>query len=149
LQGSSLTEEKDLLEEEDNNQEKGNQQHKEMEAVAQVIKDIQKMTSEEEDSLLEEEAEAKEENLDATDVERLDIDPLSVQRIRTQGQRNVVVTPTKEGEAKVQEVENVPETGESLLLKKVLLKPEKEVVEPTQRNTLFRTVCKVKGNVAR
>ena len=44
--------------------------------------------------------------------------------------RNIVVTPTVEGEAKEQEVENVPKTGESLLLKKVLLKSEKMPVEP-------------------
>ena len=47
------------------------------------------------------------------------------------GSINVVVTPTVEGEAKEQEVENVPKTGESLLLKKVLLKSEKNPVEPT------------------
>jgi len=41
--------------------------------------------------------------------------------------------------------ENMPETGESLIINKILLKPEKEVVEPVQRKALFRTVCKAKG----
>jgi hypothetical protein len=40
---------------------------------------------------------------------------------------------------------NVPEIGDSLLLKRVLLKPEIEDIEPAQRNNLFRIVCKVKG----
>ena len=61
------------------------------------------------------------------------------------GSINVVVTPTVEGEAKEQEVENVPETSESLLLKKVLLKPKKNPIEPAQRKTLFKAMCKVKG----
>jgi len=37
------------------------------------------------------------------------------------------------------------ETGEDLILNKVLLKPAKEVVEQTQRKELFRTVCKSHG----
>jgi len=61
------------------------------------------------------------------------------------GSRNVVVAPTVEKEMKEQEVENIPQTGESLLLKKVLLKSEKEVVEPAKRKALFKTMCKVKG----
>jgi hypothetical protein len=31
------------------------------------------------------------------------------------------------------------------MMNKVLLKPEKENVEPTQRKALFKTMCKVKG----
>jgi hypothetical protein len=64
---------------------------------------------------------------------------------KDKGQRSVVVAPAEEGEPKIQEAENVPETGESLLLKKVLLKPEKEAIEPAQRKALFRTICKIKG----
>ena len=45
--------------------------------------------------------------------------------------------------AAVAEEENTPERGESLVVNKVLLKPAKEVAEPPQRKTLFRTVCKV------
>jgi hypothetical protein len=41
--------------------------------------------------------------------------------------------------------ENLPETEEALMMNKVLLKPEKEKVDPTQRKALFRTMCKVKG----
>ena len=42
-------------------------------------------------------------------------------------------------------VENAPEVGQALLMNKVLLKPEKEVVESSQRKALFRTTCKVQG----
>eukprot|EP00253_Pinus_taeda_P004034 PITA_04034 len=62
-------------------------------------------------------------------------------------QRNAIVAPV-EGEAPVAAVpeeENTPERGESLVLNKVLLKPAKEMAEPPQRNSLFRTVCKVQG----
>jgi len=41
--------------------------------------------------------------------------------------------------------ENMPETGESLMINKILLKPEKEVAEPVQRKALFKTICKAKG----
>ena len=37
------------------------------------------------------------------------------------------------------------ETGESLMMNKVLLKPKKEQAEPAQRKYLFRTMCKVQG----
>ena len=40
----------------------------------------------------------------------------------------------------------VPVSGESLMLKIVLLKPQKEVQEPSQSRNLLRTVCKAKGN---
>ena len=43
------------------------------------------------------------------------------------------------------EEENVPEKGEFLVVNKVLLKRAKEVIEPAQRKTLFKTVCKVQG----
>ena len=41
--------------------------------------------------------------------------------------------------------EVLQETGESLMINKVLLKPEKEQAEPTQRKYLFGTMCKVQG----
>ena len=44
------------------------------------------------------------------------------------------------------EVEGV-EDGKSLLMKKVLLKPDNE--NPTQRNSLFRTSCKTKDRVCK
>eukprot|EP00253_Pinus_taeda_P016900 PITA_16900 len=52
---------------------------------------------------------------------------------------------SEEAEASPQEVENVPETGEALVSNKVLLKPEKETAEQTQRKALFWTVCKSHG----
>ena len=42
-------------------------------------------------------------------------------------------------------MENVPETGEALVMRKVLLKQVKEANEPAQCNALFRTLCKVQG----
>eukprot|EP00253_Pinus_taeda_P036440 PITA_36440 len=61
------------------------------------------------------------------------------------GQRGVYVAQPEEAEAPPQEVENVLETGEALVLNKVLLKPAKEIVEQTQRKALFRTVCRLHG----
>ena len=40
---------------------------------------------------------------------------------------------------------NLPEEGESLMLKRVLVKSEKQVHKPTQRKILFRTSCKSQG----
>ena len=37
------------------------------------------------------------------------------------------------------------ETGDALVLNKVLLKPAKEMAEQTQRKALFQTVCKSHG----
>jgi hypothetical protein len=37
----------------------------------------------------------------------------------------------------------------SLMMRKVLLKPEKEEENPTQRNSLFRTACKTKDRVCK
>ena len=59
------------------------------------------------------------------------------------GPRNVVVAQTRE-EAEIEE-EILPERGESLVVNKVLLKQAKEVIEPAQRKTLFRSICKVQG----
>jgi hypothetical protein len=39
--------------------------------------------------------------------------------------------------------------GTSLMLRKVLLKPEAEVKKPVQRNNLFRTSCKTKDRVCK
>ena len=60
-------------------------------------------------------------------------------------QRNAIVAKTEEEATKVIDEENVPEKGESLVVNKVLLKLAKEIVEATQRKTLFRTMCKVQG----
>jgi hypothetical protein len=51
-------------------------------------------------------------------------------------------------EAQGQNVEaEYAEGGRSLMMRKVLLKPKKEVENPTQRNNLFRTACKTKYRV--
>eukprot|EP00253_Pinus_taeda_P016259 PITA_16259 len=62
-------------------------------------------------------------------------------------QRNAIVAPAEEDAtvAAVTEEVDTPESRESLVLNKVLIKPAKEVTEPPQRKTLFRTVCKVQG----
>jgi hypothetical protein len=54
------------------------------------------------------------------------------------------------GEAHISEAQrrNVDaEVGRSLMMRKILLKPEKEVENPVQRNSLFRTACKTKDRV--
>ena len=40
---------------------------------------------------------------------------------------------------------NPPEEGESLMMKRVLVKTEKDVNEPAQRKNLFKTKCKIQG----
>eukprot|EP00253_Pinus_taeda_P016806 PITA_16806 len=55
--------------------------------------------------------------------------------------RGAYVAQPKEVGAPPQEVENVLETGEALILNKVLLKPAKEIADQTQRKALFQTVC--------
>ena len=57
-------------------------------------------------------------------------------------QRNAIIAQTEEEVAKlpIAEKEIVPEKGESLVVNKVFLKQTKEVAEPIQRNTLFRSV---------
>jgi hypothetical protein len=41
------------------------------------------------------------------------------------------------------------EEGRSLMMRKVLIKPEKEAREPVQRNSLFRTACKTRDRVCK
>jgi hypothetical protein len=41
--------------------------------------------------------------------------------------------------------EETHEVGESLMLKRILVKLEKETSEPTQRKSFLRIVCKSKG----
>ena len=61
------------------------------------------------------------------------------------GQRGAYISQTETIEEQAPEVENVPETREVLMMHKVLLKPAKETVEPVQRKSLFKTMCKEKG----
>jgi hypothetical protein len=58
------------------------------------------------------------------------------------------------GEAHISEAQNhveveATEGGKNLMMRKVLLKPEKEVDEPVQRTSLFRTACKMKDKVCK
>jgi hypothetical protein len=58
----------------------------------------------------------------------------------------------KDGEAHIYEAHkrNVEvEDGRSLMMRKVLLKLEKEVKDLVQRNSLFRTACKTKDRVCK
>lgn len=61
------------------------------------------------------------------------------------GQRGAYIAQTEVVEEQEPEVENVPEIGEVLMMHKVLLKPAKEIAEPIQRKSLFKTMCKAKG----
>ena len=59
------------------------------------------------------------------------------------------------GEAHISEVqrrnveEKYAEGGRSLMMRKILLKPEKEMENPVERNILFRTSCKTKDRVCK
>jgi hypothetical protein len=64
---------------------------------------------------------------------------------KSTNQRNVNVAEAKEEPNNAVGKEEPLEVGESLMLKRVLVKEEKEISEPTQRKSLFRTVCKSKG----
>ena len=44
-----------------------------------------------------------------------------------------------------QAMDEIPETGETLVMRKVMLKQVKEVDEPPHRTALLRIVCKVQG----
>eukprot|EP00253_Pinus_taeda_P012234 PITA_12234 len=61
------------------------------------------------------------------------------------GQQGAYVAQAEEVAAPPQEVENVPKTGEALVLHKLLLKPVKEFIDQTQRKVVFRIVCKSRG----
>ncbi len=61
------------------------------------------------------------------------------------GQRGAYVAQLEEVTTPPQEAQNAPETGEALVLDKVLFKPVKEVTEQAQWKALFRTFCKSRG----
>ena len=63
-------------------------------------------------------------------------------RNKSTGQRNVNVTEAQEESKEETKVNNTPEDGEALMLKRVLVKTEKQVHELVQRKSLFRTRCK-------
>ena len=64
---------------------------------------------------------------------------------KSAGQRNANIAEAKEENVNVVTKEEVFEVGESLLLKRVMIKSEKESKESSQRKSLFRTVCKSRG----
>ena len=66
-------------------------------------------------------------------------------RNKSTGQRNVNVTEAQEESKEETEVNNPPENGEALMLKRFLVKTEKRVHEPVQRKSMFRTRCKSQG----
>eukprot|EP00253_Pinus_taeda_P011190 PITA_11190 len=78
-------------------------------------------------------------------LQHLEMELVAAQVSMHPQERNAIVAKTKEEATKVIEEENVPEKGESLVVNKILLKSAKEIVEPAQRKTLFRIVCKVQG----
>jgi SLT domain-containing protein len=59
---------------------------------------------------------------------------------KSTNQRNSNVAEAREETINVVEKEENPELGESLMLKRILVKSEKETSEPTPRKSLFRTV---------
>ena len=59
--------------------------------------------------------------------------------------RNADIAEAHEESNEEVEMNNPPEEGESLMMKRVLVKTEKEVHEPSQRKSLFRTKCKSQG----
>lgn len=64
---------------------------------------------------------------------------------KEKNKRNVNVAKVKEGKTQVENKEESRKVGESFLLKRILLKAEKETGEPDQRKNLLRTTCKSKG----
>ena len=66
-------------------------------------------------------------------------------RNKSTGQRNVNVTEDQEEPKEEIEVNNPPEDGEALMLKRFLVKTKKHVHEPVKRKSLFRTRCNSQG----
>ena len=59
------------------------------------------------------------------------------------GPRNAIIAQVEEDVAIEEAI--LLDKGASLVVNKVMLKQAKEVTEPTQRKTLFRSICKVQG----
>ena len=83
MQGGIQIEEEVLTKKEYNNLIEEYLQPKEKEPIVQFIKDIRRMVLKKGDSLLEEEAEVEEDNLNVLNVAIWDIDILSVHRTNT------------------------------------------------------------------
>eukprot|EP00253_Pinus_taeda_P015339 PITA_15339 len=81
---------------------------------------------------------------DATHVENGDVS-WDCPHNKPASQRNLNVAEAKPETPQLMEKEEPPEVGESLMLRRTLLKTKKEIEEPAQRKNLFRTTCKIKG----
>ena len=66
-------------------------------------------------------------------------------RNKSTGQRNVNVAKDQEELKEETEVNDPREDGEDIMLKRVLVNTKKQVHEPVQRKSLFRTICKSQG----
>jgi hypothetical protein len=66
---------------------------------------------------------------------------------KSENQRSENVAEAKDETINAVEKEETPEVGDYLMLKRILVKLEKETSEPTQRKIMFTTVCKSKGSV--
>ena len=66
-------------------------------------------------------------------------------RNQSSNQINVNVAEAQEESKEETKMNNPPEEGESLRLKRVLVNTEKQVHELVQRKSLFRTRCKSQG----
>jgi hypothetical protein len=64
---------------------------------------------------------------------------------KSTNQRGAHIVEAKEETMNAEVKEETLEMGESLMLKRVLIKVEKETHEPTQIKSLFKTMCKSKG----
>lgn len=64
---------------------------------------------------------------------------------KSANQRGANVVEAKPEPPQLEEKEEPPKEGESLLFRRTFLRAEKETGEPAQRKNLFRTTCKSKG----
>jgi hypothetical protein len=64
---------------------------------------------------------------------------------KSTNQRSKNVAEVREETINAVEKEETPEVGEYLMMKRILVKSEKETSETTQIKCLFKNVCKSKG----
>jgi hypothetical protein len=65
------------------------------------------------------------------------------------GVREAHISEAQQRNVEMEMKAETTEEGRSLMMRKDLVKPEKEVREPVQRNNLFRTACKTKDRVCK
>ena len=66
-------------------------------------------------------------------------------KIKPIAQRNENIVDDHEESNEEEEMNNPTEEGESCMMKRFLVKTEKEVHEPTHRKSLFQTKCNSQG----